>query len=214
MPVHPSSDSRCQWRRLLRFLPSPGGAPPCPLQLPAPRTDCPAALPTPLPLPASTLRAEMDRPLNDHHLDSLGLLCALQVGRTHAVALSSASGGMGYPSTSEASAWLQLTPASTCYPAPLQVPGSLADSHAVCDGFREASPAALEASDALLTRLRRRAGLPPVASAAAAATAPDGRYDYAPRLFAPVAQLLRQRDFEAASRHLFARFRRAQGAAA
>jgi len=96
----------------------------------------------------------------------------------------------------------------------MQVPGSLADSHAVCAGFREASAAALEASDALLARLRRRAGLPSVAPAAAATAVPDGRYAYAPRLFAPVAQLLRQRDFETASRHLFARFRRAQGAAA
>ena len=84
----------------------------------------------------------------------------------------------------------------------------------MCDGFREASVAALEASNALLARLRRRAGLPPVAPTVAAAAASDGRYAYAPRLFAPVAQLLRQRDFEAASRHLFARFRHAQGAAA
>jgi hypothetical protein len=48
-----------------------------PSQLDAPRTDCPASLPVPPPLPASQLAAEAAKPLNDHHVDSLNILCAL-----------------------------------------------------------------------------------------------------------------------------------------
>lgn len=41
------------------------------------RRDCPTTLPTPARLGAEALEAEMDMPLNDHHLDSLNLLCHL-----------------------------------------------------------------------------------------------------------------------------------------
>lgn len=47
------------------------------------RTDCPTSLPKPAPLSQAALQAEMDMELNDHHLDSIHLLCTLtsQVGR-------------------------------------------------------------------------------------------------------------------------------------
>ncbi len=47
------------------------------LALPAPRTDCPTALPPVAPLSPQQVAAEMAMPLNDHHLDSLNLLCHL-----------------------------------------------------------------------------------------------------------------------------------------
>lgn len=41
------------------------------------RRDCLETLPAPPPLPAAQLNAEMNIPLNDHHTDSLNLLCYL-----------------------------------------------------------------------------------------------------------------------------------------
>lgn len=46
------------------------------------RTDCPATLPKPRPLSEHVLAAELVQPLNDHHLDSLNLLCHLS-GQAH-----------------------------------------------------------------------------------------------------------------------------------
>ena len=48
------------------------------------RTDCPAAMPAPPAPSAEQLANEAARPLNDHHLDSLNLLCQLS-GQAHAV---------------------------------------------------------------------------------------------------------------------------------
>jgi phospholipase C len=48
------------------------------LSLDQPRTDCPAAMPTfSGPLSPLQMRREMNMPVNDHHLDSLNLLCYL-----------------------------------------------------------------------------------------------------------------------------------------
>ncbi len=47
------------------------------LELPAARKDCPVTLPPVAPLPPAQVAAEMATPLNDHHLDSLNLLCHL-----------------------------------------------------------------------------------------------------------------------------------------
>jgi hypothetical protein len=56
------------------------------LQLDAPRTDCPVSLPAPANAPtAADLAVEADTPLNDHHLDSLDLLCALTHPRSAAL---------------------------------------------------------------------------------------------------------------------------------
>ena len=41
------------------------------------RKDCPRELPTVQPMSAEQLREEMNRPFNDHHLDSINLLCHL-----------------------------------------------------------------------------------------------------------------------------------------
>ena len=48
------------------------------------RSDCPAALPVVPALSQQQLEVEMNRELNDHHLDSLNLLCELS-GHVHAV---------------------------------------------------------------------------------------------------------------------------------
>jgi hypothetical protein len=50
------------------------------------RPDCPASMPLPPPPAPSTLAAEAARALNDHHLDSLNLLCHLVGGEPGAVA--------------------------------------------------------------------------------------------------------------------------------
>jgi len=49
-----------------------------------PDSDCPTLPPSP-PLPAHILRSEMATPLNDHHIDSLNLLCGLTQGLIHPV---------------------------------------------------------------------------------------------------------------------------------
>lgn len=49
------------------------------------RTDCPATLPPVAPLSPTTLQAEMRLPFNDHHYDSINLLCALAPRNTHPV---------------------------------------------------------------------------------------------------------------------------------
>lgn len=51
------------------------------------RTDCPLTMPTPPPLSPEILAREMAMPLNDHHLDSLNLLCTLS-GHVHPVCSS------------------------------------------------------------------------------------------------------------------------------
>jgi phospholipase C len=43
-----------------------------------PRTDCPLTMPAPLPVSPDRLEREMKRPLNDHHLDSLAVLCQIE----------------------------------------------------------------------------------------------------------------------------------------